>query len=142
MNTGATGNNWYASFLYDPGSGTFIFSRHLSSQSGLTVDTENKQLITYERDGWCGEFMKYYKYRNGYYIFTKIEWTDMDMTKKPPCYKITGIPKVRDIEINERRIYDPKFKDYLKKKVKIVKREGLNSSLDGRPRGVLGNVVR
>jgi lipase chaperone LimK len=49
---------------------------------------------------------------------------------------------VRDIEINERRIYDPKFKDYLKKKVKIVKREGLNSSLDGRPRGVLGNVVR
>jgi hypothetical protein len=141
MNTGATGNNWYASFLYDPESGKFIFSRHLSSQSGLVVDAKNKQLVTYERDGWCGEFMKYYKYRNGYYIFTKIEWTDMDRSEEPGCFKITGVPKVRDIEINERRIYDPKFKDYLKKRVKIVKREGLIGSLDGRPRGVMGNVI-
>jgi hypothetical protein len=141
MNTGATGNNWYASFLYDPEGGKFIFNRLLSSQSGLTVDPKNKQVITYDRCGWCLEFMKYYKYRNGHYILSKIEWTDVDTTKEPGCFKITGIPKVRDIKIDVDTSCDEALSDTIKKRVKIVKREGLTGSLDGRPRGILGNVI-
>lgn len=139
-NEGATGNNWYASFLYDPGKGKFIFNRHLSSQSGLTVDTKNKQLLTYDRCGACCEFIKYYKYRDGQCVLSKIEWTEMDRTKEPGCFKITGISKVRDIEINEEKMFDPDFSEYIKKRVKIVKREGLTGSLDERQRGILGNT--
>jgi hypothetical protein len=141
-NEGATGNNWYASFLYDPEKGKFIHNWHLSSQSGLTVDHENKQVFTYDRCGWCYEFIKYYKYRNGHYILSKIEWTDMDRTKEPGCFKITGVPKVRDIKTSVDINCDPDLSDSIKKRVKIVKVEGLSGSLDGRARGVLGNVAR
>jgi len=139
-NEGATGNNWYASYLYDPKRGKYIFNRQMSSQSGLAVDSKNKQLLTYNRCGACLEFIKYYKYLKGHYILSKIEWTEMDTTKEPDCFKITGIPKVRDIVINEGRMCDPAFSDYIEKRVKILKREGLVGSLDGRQRGVLGNV--
>jgi hypothetical protein len=131
-NEGATGNNWYASFLYDPGQGKFIHNWHLSSQSGLTIDSENKQIITYNRCGWCYEFMKYYKYRNGNYILSKIEWTDMDTTKKLDCLKITGIPKLGDIKITVDRSCDPSLSDYIRKRVKIVKVESLSDCLHGK----------
>jgi hypothetical protein len=141
-NEGATGNNWYTSFLYDPEKGKFIHNWHLSSQSGLTVDPENKQVFTYDRCGWCYEFMKYYKYQNGHYTLSKIEWTDMDRTKEPGCFKITGVPKVRDIKIDVDTSCNPDLSDSIKKRVKIVKIEGLTGWLDGKHRGVLGNVIR
>jgi len=60
--------------------------------------------------------MKYYKYRTGHYILTKIEWTGMDRTKEPGCFKITGIPRVRDIEIDVNSSCDPGLSDFIKKK--------------------------
>ena len=99
IDRGVTGNDWYASYLYDPKTHKFILNKHLTGQSGLTFDAKNKQVVTYTRCGGCLEFMKYYKYQNGHYIFTKIEWTDMDRTKESGCFKITGIPKVKDIAL-------------------------------------------
>ena len=130
IDKGATGNDWYGSFLYDPKTHKFILNELLSDQSGLTVDAKNKQVVTYTTCGGCLEFMKYYKYQNGHYIFTKIEWTDMDRTKEPGCFKITGIPKVKDIEVTLERSCDPEFSDYIKKQVKVFKIEGLRGGLD------------
>ncbi len=121
IDRGATGNDWYACFLYDPKTHKFILNELLTDQSGLSVDAENKQIETYMRCGGCLEFKKYYKYKNGRFIFTKIEWTDMDRTKEPGCFKITGIPKVKDIEVNLERSCDPAFSDYIKKRVKVLK---------------------
>lgn len=138
-NEGATGNNWYVSFLYDPEKGKFIQNWHLSSQSGLIVDSKNKQLSTYNRCGWCYEFIKYYKYRNGHYILSKIEWTDMDRTKEPGCFKITGVPKVNDIKISVDRSCDEDLSDFIKKRVKVVKVEGISRDLlEGTGRGTFG----
>jgi len=132
IDRGGTGNDWYASYLYDPKTHKFILNKHLTDQSGLTVDAKNKQVVTYTRCGGCLEFMKYYKYQNGHYIFTKIEWTDMDRTKEPGCFKISGIPKVKDIKVTMERSCDPEFSDYIKKRVKVLKTEGLRGSLDKR----------
>ncbi|MCX5842258.1 MAG: hypothetical protein NT022_00650 [Deltaproteobacteria bacterium] len=131
-NKGATGNNWYASFLYDPEGGKFIFNWLLSSQSGLTVDPKSKQVITYDTCGGCEEFMKYYKYRNGHYILSKIEWTERNNTKEPGCFKFTGIPIVGDIKIDVNRSCDPALPGFIKKRVKNVEVEGLSGSLDRR----------
>lgn len=138
-NEGATGNNWYASFLYDPGKGKFIYNRHLSSQSSIIADHKNMLVSSYTCCGGCYEFMKYYKYQKGYYILSKIEWTEMDRTKEPGCFKITGVPKVKDIEISLDRICDPDFSDFIRKKVKVVKVDGLSRSLmEGTGRGTFG----
>ena len=79
------------------------------------------QVITYDRCGGCFEFKKYYKYQEGCYILSKIEWTEIDRTKEPGCFKITGVPKVRDIEISLDRSCDPDFSDFIRKRVKVVK---------------------
>jgi len=66
----------------------------------------------------------------------------MDRTKEPGCFKITGVPKVRDIKTSVDINCDPDLSGSIKKRVKIVKVEGLSGSLDGRARGILGNVAR
>jgi hypothetical protein len=66
----------------------------------------------------------------------------MDRTKEPGCFKITGVPKVSDIKISVDRSCDPSLSDFIKKRVNVVKKEDCIDSLDGRERGVLGNIVR
>lgn len=135
-NEGATGNNWYASFLYDPGKNKFIYNRHLSSQSSLVVDSKNMQVSTYNRCGACNEFIKYYKYQKGHYILSKIEWTERDSTNESGCIKITGLPKIKDIEIDVDRSCDPDLSNFINKRVKVVKEEGISRSLlEGTGRG-------
>ena len=56
----------------------------------------------------------------------------MDRTKEPGCFKITGIPKVKDIEVTLERSCDPEFSDYIKKRVKVLKIEGFRGGLDKR----------
>ena len=40
IDKGATGNDWYASFVYDPKTHKFILNKLLSDQSGLNFDAK------------------------------------------------------------------------------------------------------
>jgi hypothetical protein len=127
-NTGATGNNWYASYIYDPASGKFKFQSELSKLSGIRIDGDNKQIVTYSRIGYCEEAMEYYKVVKDKLVLVKAEWTEIDRTRDKEmkdggfgCFKYTGIPH--------------------NKKIKTIKEEPLYGSLDKRARGPLGNPL-
>jgi hypothetical protein len=143
-NTGVTGNNWYASYIFDPASYKFKYHDQLSEMSDVRVYAAGK-IMTYERSGWCSEYREYYKFVGSKLTLEKAEWTQMsrDMIKDEPiCHKMTGMPLHENIRVNLEKVFDAyEPTSYLRKKFKIVSKELLHGSLDERSRGTLGNVI-
>jgi hypothetical protein len=138
-NTGATGNNWYGTYLFNPSKGKFVYHKELSQLSGISLDHNSKQIITYNRGGFCEEYREYYKFSNNKLILVKIEWTEIDRTRDEEaggfgCFKYTGIPRngIEKLHFDEREI------SYIRKRMKEIKEEPLKGSLDRRQRGPLG----
>jgi hypothetical protein len=71
-NAGATGNDWYATYIYNPSSGKFKYHHELSQLSGITIDQKMKQIITYNRGGYCDEYREYYKLVRNKLILLKV----------------------------------------------------------------------
>jgi hypothetical protein len=136
-NEGATGNNWYATYLYDPRLKKFKYHKQLSSLSGVNVDDDSRQIITYERNGWCAENREYYKIVKDRLILTKAEWTEMDRTRdkevgEPACFKYTGKPRNSNIKIDPSKVfYNENTTSYMRKRMIDIKEEVLKGSLDG-----------
>lgn len=140
--TGATGCNFYASCLYNPTLKKFVFNKNLSKMSALRVDPNSKQIITYDRSGGCQETMRYYKVSDNKFILTKAEWSTLNNADDIPCYKLTGIP-LQGLVITDNDIYD--FNDHkgrLRKKLKVIKKEALQGSIDGRERNMMGVPIQ
>jgi hypothetical protein len=148
--TGATGCNSYATCLYNPTLKKFVFNKKLSEMSALRVDSNSKEIVTYDRGGWCDELMRYYEVSDNKFMLTKVEWTTsiIENVCSPQeetlrlCYKLTGIP-LQGHAITDNDSYDfLDEKGRLRKKMKIIKREELHGSLDGRRRGVMGVPIQ
>jgi hypothetical protein len=137
-NVGATGCNSYGSFLYDQKSKRFVFNKKLSSMLVLKLDPKQKQIITYDRSGGCQEYMRYYKVRNNQFVVTKVEWTELNNANPQPCFKFTGIPLREGIVTDNEKFPYMDDKGELRKKLKIVKKEEFQGSIDGRERGMMG----
>jgi len=150
-NTGATGNNWYATYLFNPSIGEFVYHKELSKLSGMKIDQKSKQIITYDREGFCAEISAYYKVMNNKLVLSKAEWTEIDRRRDKEvggfgCFMYTGTPRHPGVKIDpERFLYPEDIKDggpsYIRKIMKNIKEEPLNGSLDGRERGPLGNPI-
>jgi len=141
--TGATGVNQYASFLYSPTLKKFIFNKKLTEMSILRINPKSKQLITYDRSGWCYESMRYYEVIDNDFMLTKFEKTEMKLIKNTDrdgsdnrCFKLTIIPREGHAIIDNNLVIYKKGK--LSNKLKLIKREELNGSLDGRRRNMMG----
>ena len=146
-NEGATGNDWYATYIYDPRLRKFRYHKALSALSGVTMDKELKQIKTYWRVGWCWECREYFEMgKDNRLILKKLEWTEMDRIKaKSGCYKLTGLPRENTAVDLGNIFYDmdqSDFEKFIRKKVRILKKEELHGSLDGRARGVLGTPLQ
>jgi hypothetical protein len=137
-NAGATGNNWYATFLYDPDMGRFKYHKALSLLSAVTVDEKSKLINTYSRNGWCYEFSEYFRLdKNDSMILKKVEWTEIDNSKEEAgCLKLTAIPRdTKAIDSLGYTFYTTdydKFRKMLFKKVKVIKKEKITGSLGGK----------
>jgi hypothetical protein len=151
-NTGATGNNWYATYLFNPSTGKFVSHEELSELSGLEIDQGAKQIITYDRDAYCNEVRSYYKVVNNKLVLSKAEWSEYFNYRKKDfsgggCFMYTGSPRHAGIKINPRRyLYPQHYKDggqsYMRKIMKDIKEEPLDGSLDRRARGLGGNPIK
>jgi len=148
-NEGATGNDWYATYIYDPRLRKFRYHKALSTLSGVTMDKELKQIKTYWRMGGCWECREYFEFgKDNRLILKKLEWTEwteMDRIKaKSGCYKFTGLPRDNTAVDLGNIFYDmdqSDFEKFIRKKVKILKKEELYGSLYGTARGVLGKPL-
>lgn len=146
-NAGATGNNWYATYLYHPSSGKFKYHQELYQLSGVKIDAKNKQIITYDREGFCSECMQYYKVIADKLFLVKITWTEIDRRRDKEmdgfgCFKYTGKPRSKDLRFDASRfIDDDKYRSSMRKNIKNIKEEPLYGSLDERPRGPLGTPM-
>jgi len=150
-NTGATGNNWYATYLFNPSKGEFVYHEELSKLSGMKIDEKFKQIITYDREGACAEISVYYEVMNNKLVLSKAEWSEIDRRRDEEvggfgCFMYTGTPRHPGLKIDpERFLYPEDIKDggssYIRKIMKNIKEEPLNGSLDGRERGPLGNPI-
>jgi cell division protein YceG involved in septum cleavage len=120
FSAGATGNNYYDSYIYDQASGKFKFDSEISELCGVTVDNDNKQIVTYGRVSYCDETMEYYNVIEDKLVLVKVENSREKKMKDGTfvCFKYTGIPH--------------------NKKIKNIKKEPLDGSLDKRARGPLG----
>jgi hypothetical protein len=144
---GATGNNWYATYIYKPELRRFKYHKILSALSAVTVDPDSKLIKTYWRDGWCDEFREYFKLmKDGRLVLKKVEWTERDYSFNPPntrsgCIKITGVPHDSSIDYFGHYFFnmeENKFAKWLRKNVKIIKQEEWEERLDGRSQGIMG----
>jgi hypothetical protein len=140
-NDGATGNNWYVTLLYDRKSKQFKLNIPISQLSGVVLDTDSKQIVTYNRCGWCAELREYFRVKGDKLELTKLEWTDLDVRREDKCLKVTGIPTDKNLRINnmlqfvcDYNVMSPR----MKKRIKIVKTESLKGSLQ--PRGWGGEI--
>jgi len=145
FNTGATGNNWYASYLFNPGQDKFVYHERLSRLSAIRLNKYNKQIVTYERCGWCEEYIGYYRIIENRLILVEAEWTEMDRTRDvevggPACFKYTGKPRRGDVRIDtDKFICDyEKYRPYMRKRMTDIKEDVLYGSLDGRARSLGG----
>ena len=145
--SGATGNNWYATYIYKPELRRFKYHKILSGLSAVTVDPESKLIKTYCRGGGCDEFREYFKLmKNGRLILKKLEWTERDYSFNPPktqsgCFKITAVPQGNTTFYLGDAFFtmeEKKFAKVLRENVKIIKKEEWEGSLDGRSRGITG----
>ena len=137
QNVGATGCNSYVSFLYDPKLKKFVFNKKLSHMLILKVDTKKQQIITYDRSGYCQEYMRYYKVKNNKFVVTKVEWSET-WNVNAPCFKFTGIPLREGIVTGNEKCPYMDRKGELLKKLKDITKEEFQGSLDGRRRGMYG----
>ncbi len=146
-NAGATGNNWYSSYIYDKTSRKFKLHYGLSELSGVKVDARNKQIITYNRGGACTECIQYFKVIADKLFLMKIEWTEIDRRRDDEvggfgCFKYSATPRHKNLKIDAwALLYEDKYRSFMRKKVKDIKEEPLYGSLDERPRGPLGNPI-
>jgi len=137
-NTGATGNNWYATYLYNPQKSKFVYHDDLSMLCGLSLNKEKKQIITYNRNGWCWELMEFFKFKNNKLHLIHAEWTQIHRENDEPiCKKVKGIPRNKLWSLEDVNLY---FFDAARfeKRMKIIQIEKLYGSLDGRRRSPLG----
>jgi hypothetical protein len=126
--TGATGNNWYATYIYEPELRRFNYHEILSVLSAVTVDPDSKLIKTYWRGGWCTEFREYFKLmKNGRLILKKVEWTESDqINTKNGCIKIAAVPLDNTIFYFGYAFYhmeEKKFAKLLHENVRIIKKE-------------------
>lgn len=145
FNTGATGNNWYATYIFDPKVGKYKYHQDLSILSGVKYDNKSKVIKTYWRGGWCEECCEYFKLdKDGRLILNEIQWTEMDrVNTKSGCLAYTAVPKNRnyvDMGYTFYMNYDDFIKN-IRKTVKNLKKQELTGSLDGRSRGPLGTPI-
>jgi len=139
-NEGATGNNWYGSYIYDRPSGKFKLHHDISALSGVRIDANNKQIITFDTGGSCSEIHMYYKVVNNKLVLIKADWLNMDRTRDAKaggfgCFMYTGIPRHAGVQINPTRLFYPEyFKDggqsYMLKIMKDIKEKPMQGSLD------------
>ncbi len=140
---GATGNNWYATYIYEPKTKRFKYHNELSLLSGITFDSASGTINTYWRGGWCAECSEYFRLdKNGRLVLEKITWTEIDMINaETGCFVYTGLPKNKyavDLGYKFYNIDYDDFEKYISERVKILSKEELTGSLDGRRRGPLG----
>ncbi|HOE18725.1 MAG TPA: hypothetical protein PK344_15065 [Syntrophorhabdaceae bacterium] len=148
--TGATGMNWYATYLYKPKLKKLCYHWMLSHLPAVTPDPDSKGMKTYVRVGSCDECREYFTITNDdRLVLTKVEWTeeDRDELDNRVCHKVTGTPYEKtkmylnrsslcvDLMVTEN------FQKNIRKKVKVINDERLRGSLDGRARGPLGNPM-
>jgi len=139
--TGATGMNWYATYIYEPELRRFKYHEILSALSAVTVDPDSKMIKTFWHMCACDEFREYFKLmKNGRLILKKLEWTERDYSFNPPktqsgCFKITGVPHDSSITyFGYCSIYmeDKAFAKVLRENVRIIKKEEWEGSLNER----------
>ena len=135
--TGATGNNWYATYLFNPNTGKFVYHKELSELCGITIDKKSKQIITYNRGGSCAEYREYYKWVRNKLVLLKAKWTEMDRNRDEEvngfgCFMYTGIPRHANVKIDPDRMinYDGSGASYIRKRMKNIKEKPLYGSLD------------
>lgn len=142
---GATGNNWYATYLYKPAQNKFVYHEDLSILSAVVLDKSTGLIKTYWRSGWRNQCREYYRInKNGNLTLIKFEWTENHEDKKLGgwiCYKFTGIPLDKN-KIHPGYVFyhtdEEDFSKLVRKKVKIVKKELLTGDLDEKDRGPMG----
>lgn len=64
---GATGNNWYDTWIYDPKTKKFSKSSFLSQKSGIWVDTLNRRVISKYYGGWADQILEAYTVKDTTY---------------------------------------------------------------------------
>lgn len=143
FNTGATGNNWYATYIYDPRTKRFKYHDELSLLSGIAFDPASGIIKTYWRGGWCAECSEDFRLdKNDRLILKKLEWTEIDrIDSKTGCFMYTGVPRNKyavNLGYAFHNMDYSRFEKYISKRVKILSKEELAGSLDGRRRGPLG----
>lgn len=146
---GATGLDWYATFLYSPRSGTFVYHPKLSTLPYVTPDPGSKRIISYDRSGYCDECRGHIRIlKDGRLLLEKVEWTDpgRDNLDNIICYAVTATPRDNaGVYLPDNTPACPLDEDGIrafKRKFKIVRRELMEGSLDARDRGPLGNPAR
>ncbi|MFZ3157167.1 MAG: hypothetical protein WA124_06640 [Smithella sp.] len=149
-NAGATGNDWYSTYIYDRSSGKFKYHHELSQLSGITIDQKMKQIITYNREGACAEYIEYYGFARNKLVLLKAKWTEIDRRRDKEagsfgCFMYTGTPRNADVKIDPSRVLYPNYfkegESYIRKRMKDIKETPLQGNLDGRERGPLGNPM-
>lgn len=126
LNAGATGNDWYDSFIYDPLSGKFKHNKVLSKMSALKVDADSKQLTSYYSGGACEENWDYYKFVKGNLVLIKSQWTEIDRRRDNECsngfgcFIYTGIPRSKPIKLDRKKNQGNLF---YRETMKIIKEE-------------------
>lgn len=146
---GATGNNWYATYIYQPLKKRFKYREDLSILSGLTKNPGSNIIKTYWRGGFCWECTEFFRMdSNGRLKLDKIEWSEWhsdDNDEEMGCIKYTGIPKDRNavyLGYSFYHMHQSDFGKYVRRNAKIISNEELRGSLDGRPRSAMGTPMR
>jgi len=132
---GATGNDWYATYIYIPELKKYKYHEALSRLSGVKLDPKSKQIITYWRTGWCSEFIEYFKMgKNRRLVLHKVEWTEISsLDSDKVCIRITGIPRDKELTNLGYDFYhgrDDDYEAFLQKNVKVIKKDVVHDSLD------------
>jgi hypothetical protein len=70
-NEGATGNNWYDTWLYNQKTKTFVKNQFLSQNSSVMVDTLSKKILTHYRAGACEESLGVYAVKDTTYTLVE-----------------------------------------------------------------------
>ena len=72
-NEGATGNNWYDTWLYNQKTKKFVKNQFLTQNSSVMVDTLGGKILTYYRAGACEESLGVYTVKDTTYTLLE-DW--------------------------------------------------------------------
>lgn len=105
---GATGNEWYATYIYNPALHKFVFNKILSRLCSVSIDPKTKQISSYYHGGACAEYWDYYKFVNNKLVLIKSQWTEIDRSRDNECngfgcFIYTGIPRSKPIKLNPKK---------------------------------------